>query len=483
MAGVQQVLGQNMTLDTKENPALKIARIARIAAIGVLIATVVSGGAITYINSAVGNIKTQNVDDQLGPDRPEPGPAINLLLIGSDTRAGQGKGFGHVGQFGGQRSDTNILVHISENRDWATAVSIPRDTSVDMPDCTREDGTISKGYNGRFNEAFGRGGAACVIKTIETLTDIKIDHFIIVDFTGFKNVVDAIDGVDVCLTAAVNDKKSHLNLPKGVSTIFGKTALAFVRARETLGDGGDISRIRRQQDFLASMVRKATSKGTLLNPFKVTALIKAVTGSLTTDEALGSVDGLKELAFNMQELKPSSVRFITAPWKPDPNNWVKVVFSEKATELWTALKSDTQWPTPADNGPNGKPLTVDPSDVYLAVLNATDTSGLAADKAKLFATLGYNVKGTANAPVALGEETAIYAIKGKEKQAQTLATAMGITNIKILKKQGTLPAGLVVVVGTDWVDPKAVKVKTKASSTLYGPTEGRAADETDCSPA
>ncbi|MEY2672562.1 MAG: hypothetical protein RLZZ508_439 [Actinomycetota bacterium] len=479
----QLVWGRIVPLNRPESPALSIARIARIAAIGVLVATVISGGAISYINSAVGNIKTQNIDDQLGSNRPEPGPAINLLLIGSDTRAGQGKGFGSPGEFGGQRSDTNILVHISENRDWATAVSIPRDTSVDMPDCTREDGTISKGYNGRFNEAFGRGGAACVIKTLETITDIKIDHFIIVDFTGFKNVVDALDGVDVCLTAAVNDQKSHLNLPKGISTIYGKDALAFVRARKTLGDGGDISRIRRQQDFLASMVRKATSKGILLNPFKVTALIKAVTGSLTTDEALGSVDGLKELAFNMQELRPSSVRFITAPWKPDPNNWVKVIFSEKATELWTALKNDIQWPAPPDNGPNGKPLTVAPSDVYLAVLNATDTSGLAAQKAELFADLGYNVKGTANAPVSLGEETAIYAIKGKEKQAQTLATAMGITEIKVLKKQGTLPAGLVVVVGNNWNDPKSVKIKTKPSSTLYGPTEGRAADETDCSPA
>ncbi len=461
---------------------MRIARIARIAAIGVLIATVISGGAISYINSAVGNIKTQNIDDQLGPDRPEPGPAINILLIGSDTRAGQGKGFGHAGQFGGQRSDTNLLVHISENRDWATAVSIPRDTSVDMPDCTRDDGSISKGYNGRINEAFGRGGAACTIKTIESITDIKIDHFIIIDFTGFKNVVDALDGVEICLTEAVNDEKSHLNLPKGISTIYGKDALAFVRARKTLGDGSDISRIRRQQDFLASMVRKATSKGTLLNPFKVTDLINAVTGSLTTDEALGSVDGLKELAFNMQELKPSNVRFITAPWKPDPNNWVKVVFSEKATELWTALKSDVQWPAPPDNGPNGKPLSVDPSDVYLTVLNATDTSGLAATKAGIFADLGYNVKGTANAPANLGEDTAIYAIKGKEKQAQTLASAMGITEIKVLKKQGTLPAGLVVVVGKNWVDPHSVKVKTTASSSLYGPTEGRAADETTCSP-
>lgn len=462
---------------------MRIAKIARVTAIGVLVATVISGGAITYINAAVGNIKTQNIDDQLGPDRPEPGPAINLLLIGSDTREGQGKGYGRPGQFGGQRSDTNILVHISENRDWATAVSIPRDTSVDMPDCVREDGTISKGYNGRFNEAYGRGGAACVIKTLESVTDIKIDHFIIVDFTGFKNVVNALDGVDVCLTEAVKDKKSHLDLPKGVSTIYGKDALAFVRARQTLGDGGDISRIRRQQDFLASMVRKATSKGILLNPIKVTELINAVTGSLTTDEALGSIDGLKELAFNMQELKPSSVRFITAPWKPDPNNWVKVVFSEKATELWTALKNDVQWPAPPDNGPNGKPLTVAPADVYLAVLNATKTTGLAAEKAQLFSNLGYNVKGTANAPVALGEETAIYAIKGKEKQAQTLATAMGITEIKVLKKQGTLPAGLIVVVGENWKDPRAVKVKTKPTSSLYGPTEGRAADETDCSPA
>ena len=255
-------------------------RVVKGLAIVTLVATGLSGIAVSAVTNAVNGINTTDITDKLG-NRPdawasEEGAPINIVLMGSDTREGQGSGFGS--NIVGQRSDTTIFVHISGDRTWATAVSIPRDTTTVMPDCINEDGSTNKGWTDKFNVTMSRAGPACVVKTLEQITNIRMDHYVVVDFKGFQNVVDAVGGVSVCLTDSVNDKKSHLKLPAGLSTLDGKTALAFVRARKTLGDGSDISRIRRQQDFLASLARKATSAGVLLNPKKVLDLINAKIG-------------------------------------------------------------------------------------------------------------------------------------------------------------------------------------------------------------
>jgi LCP family protein required for cell wall assembly len=454
-----------------------------------LLVTVISGVATAAVFNAVGNIGVKDITDQLGdnrptqPARPEDGAPINIVLLGSDTRDGQGSGFGGSDYLGSQRSDTTILVHVAGNRDWATAVSIPRDTWITQPDCTRDDGTVSKGYTTKFNEAMQRGGPACVIKTIEQTTGIFIDHYMVLDFKGFQKVVDALGGVEVCLTDAVSDEKSKLELPKGISTLDGKTALAFVRARKTLGDGSDISRIRRQQDFLASVVRKATSAGVLLNPVKIMGLVNAVTESLTTDPKLGSVEGLKDMAFNLSDLSPSTIRFVTAPNTPDPANRNNVIFTSVADELWQSLREDKQWPTPPDNGWDGKPLTAEPSDIRMQVLNGTKQAGLASNKAELLSALGYKVVGTNNTTDFFGKKTAVYATKQRANDARTVAKALGLGEVKIFKKQFADQPSLVVVVGKDFKDPRELKIKVKPKGTLYGPTEGRAADETDCSPA
>jgi len=455
------------------------------AAVVALLATAASGIAMGTISGLVGNIKTQDIGKHSATKQegPADGAPINILVMGSDTRDGQGSGFGGSHLLGFKHSDTNIIVHIAGNRDWATAVSIPRDTWVTMPDCDKADGGVSKGYTGRFNEAMQRGGPSCTIKTIETLTGLYIDHFVVVDFRGFQKVVDAVGGVQVCLTSAVNDKKSHLNLPKGLSTLDGKTALAFVRARKTLGDGSDISRIRRQQDFLASLAHKVTSKGVLFNPATLLKILNSVSSSLTTDTELGNINGMKDMAFNLRDLKLGSIRFITAPNTPNPANKNVVIFTPTADELWSSLKADIQWPKPPNNGPDGKPLTADPSDIKMAVLNGTTTKGLAGKKATLFKQLGYTVAKVANTNDAFGTETAVYATKARANDARTVAAALGLKKVITFKKANPKDPSLVVVVGTAFDDPKSLLIKTKPKSSLYGPTSGRAADETDCSPA
>lgn len=460
-------------------------RVVKGLAIVTLVATGLSGIAVSAVSHAVQGINTNDITDKLGhrPDAwaSEEGAPINIVLMGSDTREGQGSGFGH--NIGGQRSDTTIFVHISGDRTWATAVSIPRDTTTVMPDCINEDGSTNKGWTDKFNVTMSRAGPACVVKTLEQITNIRMDHYVVVDFKGFQNVVDAVGGVSVCLTDAVDDKKSHLKLPAGLSTLDGKTALAFVRARKTLGDGSDISRIRRQQDFLASLARKATSAGVLLNPKRVLDLINAIAGSLTTDPELGSIEGIKNIAMNLQDLRPSNIRFITAPNAPDPDNTANVKLTSEAQDLWDALRADKQWPAPPDNGPDGKPLTVSPEGLKIAVLNGTSTAGLASKKADLFAALGYTIAKTDNTTDFFGKDTAVWATQQRADEARTVAAALGLGKVNIFKKQAKTDPSLVVVVGSKFTDPRELKIKQKPTSSLYGPKDGRAADETDCSPA
>lgn len=454
-----------------------------------LVITAMSGVLVGVLNSKVGAINTIDTDGLL-TNRPTPPPSaeagnpINVLVIGSDTREGQGSGYGGKSFLGSQRSDTVILVHLSGDRKWASAVSIPRDTATDMPDCLLEDGKVSKGWHDTFNVNFSRGGATCTVTAVEKITGLYIDHFIVVDFLGFRKVVNALGGVQVCLTESVNDKKSHLKLPAGWSTLDGKTALAFFRARKTLGDGSDISRIRRQQDLMASIAKQVISAETLLNPLRLNDLLDAVTQNLTTDSGLGSTTALFDLAVNLSDLDLSNIRFITAPNKYDPSNPNHVIFTEKAAELWSSLRADQQWPKPADKGFDGKVLTKSPEDIKIRVANATDTEGLAAKKAALFEDLGYSIEKIRNASERLGEKTVVYYAADKKAEARTVAKALGLSKNQVKPMlEGIKDVKVIVVVGSDWQDPVEVKVKPAGDTSLYGPSDGRAADETTCSPA
>ncbi|MGN9756588.1 LCP family protein [Streptomyces sp. SD31] len=238
--------------------------------------------------------------------------ARNVLLIGSDSRAGKAnRRYGR--DSGTERSDTTILLHLSAGRRSATAVSIPRDLMVDVPGCRRPDGTRSKPMFAMFNYAFQVGGSACTIRTVERLTNIRLDHHVVVDFHGFKEMVDALDGVEICLTEPINDKAAKLRLPAGKVTLNGEQALGYVRARKSLGDGSDTDRMERQQRFLAALVQKVRSNDVLLNPVRLYPVLDAATSSLTTDPALASLRGLYELVRGVRDIPTERVQFLTVP--------------------------------------------------------------------------------------------------------------------------------------------------------------------------
>ncbi|MFI6639161.1 LCP family protein [Streptomyces sp. NPDC050504] len=252
-------------------------------------------------------------------EKERPAPVVqdaqNILLIGSDTRAGDNGRYGRD-DGGSQRSDTTILLHLAADRKSATAVSLPRDLMVDIPDCRGSDGTRNEPQFAQFNWAFERGGTACTIRTVEKLTGIRIDHHMVVDFSGFKDMVDAVDGVEVCLKEPVDDADAHLKLPAGRQTLRGEQALGYVRARKSLGDGSDTERMDRQQRFLGALVNKVQSNGVLLNPVKLYPVLDAATKSLTTDPGLDSLKDLYDLVRGMRNVPTEKVQFLTVPRQP-----------------------------------------------------------------------------------------------------------------------------------------------------------------------
>ncbi|CAM5583428.1 transcriptional regulator [Streptomyces spiroverticillatus] len=276
-------------------------------------------------------------------ERPTQAPvaldAQNILLIGSDTRAGGNEKYGR--DEGTQRSDTTILLHLAADRKSATGVSLPRDLMVDIPSCTKADGTRTRKMFAQFNWAFEMGGTACTIRTVEKLTGIRIDHHMVVDFEGFKHMVDAVDGVDVCLKEPIDDKDAHLKLDAGPQTLNGEQALGYVRARKSIGGGSDTERMDRQQQFLGSLVNKMQSNGVLLNPTKLYPVLDAATKALTTDPGLDSLRDLYDLASSMRDVPSERVQFLTVPRQPyryDRNR--DELIESKAEKLFKQLRED-----------------------------------------------------------------------------------------------------------------------------------------------
>jgi len=313
-----------------------------------MVLVVVLTGAFFVYRHLNRNITSLNVTPALGTDRPteappkksEPNRPLNILLLGSDTRKGQGKSIG--GETPGL-SDTTILMHISADRKLAYGVSLPRDAMVQRPACVRKDGNgTDPGGLSMFNAAFAVGGPACTIKTVEKLTHVRINHFVVIDFKGFKKMVDALGGVEVCVPREVNDTTGHITLPAGTYTVKGQRALDYVRVRHDIGtaENGDIGRMKRQQAFLASMSNKAVSAGTLVNPVRLYKFLDAATKSLTTDPGLASLRKLGGLAQSFKGIGLDHIQFLTVPFEsypPDPN---RLQWAPSATRLWTRIIND-----------------------------------------------------------------------------------------------------------------------------------------------
>lgn len=281
-------------------------------------AFVVAAGITAYAGyqKLYGNIRTQHVQN-LGKRPPKIGSAVNILIIGSDSRAGANSAYGNEP---GARSDTILVMHIAAGGKRAVGVSLPRDSMVAIPDCTVNGRTIPA-HLGMINSSFNAGGAACTWKTIEATTGIHLDHFVQIDFAGFQRMVDALGGIEIDLPKAVHDSDAHLDLAAGRHLLNGTQALAYVRARHAFGDGSDLGRIERQQRFMSAMITKATSTGLLTNPARMFNFLDAATNSVTTDDGFGITE-MRRLAGGLSGVRTGAVHFVTVPnhpWPADPN--------------------------------------------------------------------------------------------------------------------------------------------------------------------
>ncbi|MFF1548257.1 LCP family protein [Streptomyces sp. NPDC058291] len=392
------------------------------------------GGAGAWIYYDLNNnIKSADVDDKLGADRPvnlSPG-SKNIMIVGSDTREGANAKYGK--DLTTMQSDTLMVLHIPADRKWASVVSFPRDSWVEIPGCEKGDGGSSSPHHFKINEAFAIGGstgkvaeaAACTIKTVESNTGLRIDHFMTVDFSGFKGMVDALGGIEVCPKQAIHDEKAHLDLEAGCQTVKGEKALGYVRTRYSVGDGSDLGRIGRQQEFMDALAKKAKSK--LTSPDAMYGFLQSITKSLTTDPDLAGIQPLYGLADELKGIPSDRLGFLTVPnygrVADQPTDKANVVWQyPQAADLFTALAKDKEV-TKAQLEASKKNV-VYASSVRVRVLNGTGVSGRAGLVAERLRKAGYNVVETGNAPGGTVARTTVTYPAGLDGQAAVLASRL-----------------------------------------------------------
>ncbi|MFF4339764.1 LCP family protein [Kitasatospora sp. NPDC001540] len=353
-----------MAEDTEHRPTRRRGlRIALIALAGlVLVGAGLGGLAYWKLN---GNIRGVDISGQLGTARPpaSTGGAFNVLVLGSDSRSGANGSLagGETGDTA--RSDTAMVVHVNQAHTAASVVSIPRDTLVPRPACTGTDGKqVPAVRSAMFNSAYEVGGPACAVRTAEQLTGMRMDHFVEVDFAGFAAMIDAIGGVDVTTTVAIDDPDSGLHLDPGDHHLGGQQALAFVRTRHGIGDGSDLGRIELQKEMVRAMLGQVGSLGLASNPVAMWKLGDRLTNSLTTDSDLASVNALVGMAQTLKKIGPDQLTMVTLPVAyavSDPNRVVPK--APDVQQLWAALREDRAVPQSVLQEQPGNPAQATPS--------------------------------------------------------------------------------------------------------------------------
>ena len=338
--------------------------------VAVLVAATLVGGSLTVyltFRSDWQAIKRVDVSKDLASShRPRPDPnALNILLIGSDTRSGANGKIGGQAGISGARSDTAMVLHIAPGAHQVVVLSIPRDSVVPILSCSPEDGTPGQlaqpaSYVEQLNATFAYGGPGCLWKTIEQTTGIRLNDFIELTFAGFEHVIDDIGGVNVCLPVAVHDPQSRLNLSAGRHHIYGREALAFWRVRY-IGAGSDLQRIRRDQFLMASLVQGIERSRMLHSPTQLLSVINDVARHryIATDTGL-TPGRLFTIADELRSIKPGSVQFIEVPTQPypgDPQAWVEWA-QPQAARLFKAIARDTKIPKSGHLKRTGQPARI-----------------------------------------------------------------------------------------------------------------------------
>jgi LCP family protein required for cell wall assembly len=352
-----------------------------VAVVGFLV--VVAGSAYGYIQYLNGRLHhTQITADKAGrppaagKDAQGRSP-LNILLIGNDSRIGEGRRYGAEGHAG--LADVAILMHLSADRTNATLVNVPRDTMVDIPRCeigSGKDKKVTEARFGMFNDSFREIGAPCTVATVDRMLQVRVDHYIEVDFKGVRDLTEAVGGVPICLDAPIHDPVlssggTGLELPAGPNRLSGNDALQFLRARHAFGDGSDLARIEAQKIFLMSLARELKNNAKLSNVEGMFKIANSAVGALTVDNDLAGVDKLIDLADEIKKVPEKRMAFTTLPteqYRPAPDQVQPR--RPAADDLWAAIRADrpitaqdpAAAPLPVATTPPAPPHTLAPID-------------------------------------------------------------------------------------------------------------------------
>jgi LCP family protein required for cell wall assembly len=412
----------------------------------------------------------------LGKRPPVYNNALNILVFGTDSRAGldrQQQIQLHVGPSQGEQdTDTVMIVHILPGRKGAIVLSIPRDAQVPYYGCPAGPGQPGQQQNlaatEQINAVFAAGGASCLWKTVEQQTGIRIDHAVELNFTGFVKVINDIGGVNVCVSQPVYDSTSGLRLKAGVNHIGGVEALKYWRTREGIGLGDDPQRIQRDQFLMASVLQGVTHDGLLGNPAKLVSVLHDVAGAMTMDEGMTPAD-LLQIGESMRGLSSGSVQFITSPWVPDPSNPNWVDFEQpQAGQLFSAIAQDKSLPKAApkgkssDNSGTALVKAAQPSMVKVEVLNGNGIAGQASAVAASLTSRGFKIVGTSDAASFSYTRSVIeYASAADLPLANALKAQLSSV---ILRRDASLTPGTIeLIVGSSYTALRPLAATTQQS--------------------
>jgi LCP family protein required for cell wall assembly len=453
-------------LRTKGKLAGKV--IAAVAAILVFIASAAAWGFKSYIESSAQNVDALDPDSAAIQDAAAQRGDENFLLVGSDTRAGASaeEGVGDESSIIGARSDTVMIAHIPKNRERVVVVSFPRDLEVTRPACEGWDPKTGKSTGDqhppaeqvKLNTAYQVGGPKCVTKLVQELSGLAVNHFVGIDFHGFKDMVEAVQGVEVCVERPLKDEVLGTVVPEAGKNVklTGDQALNFVRARKVEGDvTSDYGRITRQQRFLSALLRKAMSGEVLLNPGKLTDFVNAFSKSTFGDNI--GIDQLLTLGQSMQGVDTGKVTFITVPTVGEANdNGNEDLLVEKTNALFEAIRQDTPLPgetttktDPKQGTPQASGLKqeapVDPKNIKLQVLNGgNETGGIARDTADALTEFGFQVVRVEAAPENIDGIAVIRHSKSRLAEAQLVQKSIPGS---VLQEDESMSGAIWLIVG------------------------------------
>ncbi|WP_079001159.1 LCP family protein [Streptomyces sp. AS58] len=414
-------------------------------------------------------------------NRPRAGHGMNVLLVGTDGRDSISEAQRRKYRLGGSPchcTDTIMIVHISEDRERASVVSLPRDSYAELPAHTDETtGEQHGAHPVRLNAAYAEGGPQLTVRTVEHMTRVKIDHYLEVDFTSFMKTVDVLGGVHVCTARPLKDTHTGLNLPAGKHTLTGGEALQYVRARYVDG-ASDLGRMQRQQEFLAALIGRATASGVLLNPIKFRDVTRAVLGSVRADKQFGT-DELLDLGRAMRNFSPSSSEFTTVPI----GQMGYAVKGIGSTLKWDPVGAGRLFQALRDDKPlsTGRPrntavqVEVAPQQIRVQVENGTRTAGLGRRADAALAAIGFRTtQQPTNAADPSVRRTVVAYDPRWDRSAKSLAAALPGSELREVRGQGPT---LKVTVGTDFRQVRRVR----PPDTRQGESGVVRGDEVGCS--